>query len=726
MSTYLIRDDFKEIRRVVHEHLEGEGFELVGAFVGQAGKRYSSRWVTFAWNGIETRIVIEEHADTALVSAKFFCSLPHRVLLLIPLTSFVTIIVFLALNLDRFLWALGSCIVTIEAAIIVHPVSLGSNVLLSELSGYYVLLSVTCIALFFLYKLASRLETQAARVLAHVRTEFWSSLKTKFRLRQIAISNPHGLSSGWVIAYVSTLLIAMGIFLFRIHYLLLLYAFPFLLCVCLHSLISQLYEHQPALYPKILSVIACNKLTFLNFLLLLLVAFGIALAGLRHSVREIKISESLTPLVRFRQCFTKEGLSLDEVYTGAERVEQLKKETEPLIEMLTEKVRRAQNYGPYIQGVIVASTAFLIAIPLWLFFSIGFNSIVRSVFMTATSWRDYAAQKEIDWIRLPAFVESTGVRDMRFRLSIVLLFICGSFLNVAALVVATDVIWLVFKDQTLFLPQIQVALSWFFVPFLAADMFLGSQHTWFWDSLARLVIMVTALPPLIIFGRRVVGICYNSFARAASVVMRLFAARPIPEKPRRYIRAVCAQHGIVRPRVRRIASGDIRLSVKASPFCRMPLLLISDGALSQFKESELNAAIAHELAHINQGMNTHYFLRVLSILGGYPPWFLLLLVDFRHLEQEADVFALRAGADPQALAHAIIKTSCAGTLTGLQNSPRMVRLVKHLTSRLPKSFLRPLQSVMILDRFLCSNDLVGYSHHLPRDRIAAVLMKPDR
>ena len=253
-------------------------------------------------------------------------------------------------------------------------------------------------------------------------------------------------------------------------------------------------------------------------------------------------------------------------------------------------------------------------------------------------------------------------------------------------------------------------------------MFVGSQHAWFWDSLARLVILVIALPPLFIFGRRVAGIGYSFLATLAAAVMCLFGARRVPEKLMIQIRALCAQHGVVRPRARRIASNAIRLSVKSSLFGRMPVLLISDGALSQLEESELNAAVAHELAHIKQGMGTHHFLRVLSTLGGYPPWFLLLLVDFRLLEEEADIFALRVGTERQTLAHAIIKTSCTSTLTGSQDRPVVARLREHLTKRLPAFFLQTLKSVLVLDRFLCCDDLLGYSHPLPRDRIATILM----
>jgi Zn-dependent protease with chaperone function len=138
-------------------------------------------------------------------------------------------------------------------------------------------------------------------------------------------------------------------------------------------------------------------------------------------------------------------------------------------------------------------------------------------------------------------------------------------------------------------------------------------------------------------------------------------------------------------------------------------------------EAELKAAVAHELGHVRQGTAWLRWLRLISTLGGHPPWFLLLPVDLRSLEEEADQFALRAGADPQALASAVIK---AGNLGGSIIRKGAV-LAAWLQTRVPDRALRPISSIVrsaaVVDRFLFTDYLVSSPHPAIRDRLAAIL-----
>jgi Zn-dependent protease with chaperone function len=722
MGTYLIRDDVEKIMAVLHERLESEGFELIDKHVGPAKEGLATKWATPGLNGIESRVVVKECGDASLVRAEFSCSLLHRILLLVSSISCATIIILGLLNFDEFLLSALSAEFDFFmglAFFITAPTELSEP--LPELPKSNLLLSAGIIACFCIWRVDDKLETEATHELAQVEKKFWSFFKAEFRFRQVAMSNPQALTTGYAIVYVLTLYAFLSILLFKLHPLLLLFISPFWLFAFPHSLTPYLYEREPGLYPRILSAIASNKVLFLNGTLLLLVGAGVCFTAVDPLAWETRMDRTSTPLATLRQCFAEPSIGLDGIHSGSARMDQLNNQAETVISRLSEEAPQVQEHRPYIRGVLITLVALLVACTLWMLYLL-FTLLGKSLFEIAISWRNYAAEEEIDSIRLPPSLETAGLDNILFRLSIILMFICGAVLNIAALIVAIDTTCFVFKDQTLFLPPIQASLSWFFVPFLAFGMSVGSQHAWLWDSLARLVIMVIASPPLIILGRRTIGTAWNLKGELSDVVMCILGSRCVPQELKTHVGLVCVQYGITKPRIRRVGSETIHLSVKTRFFGRKPILLVSDGALSQLSVLELNAAVAHELAHIKQGMHKHMTLRILSSLGGFPPWFLLLLVDFRRLEEQADIFALRLGAEPQSLAHAIIKTSCFGNLVGDQTHSIVRRIANYLAELLPASFLQNLKSVLILDRFLNSDDLVGYSHPLPRDRIATILM----
>ena len=144
---------------------------------------------------------------------------------------------------------------------------------------------------------------------------------------------------------------------------------------------------------------------------------------------------------------------------------------------------------------------------------------------------------------------------------------------------------------------------------------------------------------------------------------------------------------------------------------------------------ELAAASLHELGHVRQGLGKVVFLRGLSTVGGFPPWFLLLLLNFRAMEEDADQFALRAGASPSALASAIVKA----TSVQVEGLSQTADLMERLRDHVPQWALGPcasaVKTIQVLDRFLFEDELIGLSHPPPRDRIATVLgrggMRPD-
>ena len=101
--------------------------------------------------------------------------------------------------------------------------------------------------------------------------------------------------------------------------------------------------------------------------------------------------------------------------------------------------------------------------------------------------------------------------------------------------------------------------------------------------------------------------------------------------------------------------------------CRRPLLLVPRGLSATLADAELDAVLLHELAHLRRGDLRWNLLQrvVLALLWFHPvAWYLQASVA-RERERCCDALAVRHGAQPTALAHALVKLAEAGARPAL-------------------------------------------------------------
>lgn len=721
MAAFLVRANIEDVRKAVRKQLKSQGFGL------REGPRLPSSRILFArkrsehlWQNIEATVRLVSHENATLVDTKFQMALFSRIVLLIPVVYLTTIILFFVLHTDEF--TLAFCYFTNYIVAFLTVLFLGISSTLPEFPTCCVVLVVMIGAIFLALKAVLR--PNAGKALSEASTELLESLRKTFSVRLLVFAKLRSFPVSFLSCYVIVSVIVMGILLFKIHLLLLLCGLPFLLWSSLAYLIPLLYEHRPALYPKALVTRAVATITFSKSIVLFLLIMCFAVMVAYNARQEFENSGGRMPFSSFIQYVNSGNALLDEVKSGPERMQQVHTDAKYWADKVIKAAPRAREYESYIEGVFVAPIALVITAGLcYLFFMIILFGKKAVKFPLA--WRHYTGKEQIEWIRLPPEIASDGISDVFFRFSMISFFVTGVVLNVLILLAAIDVIWFALANHILLFPWIQTLTTWIFVPFLAIGMLTGTEDAWIWDGLARSVMVILASPSLLIMGRRIIKVCSDFTSRSISSVLNLFLFRQVPEKLTIHINKLCQLYNIECPKVIRIRSKAVHLAILPSLVGNRPMLLLSGGAISQLTETELIAAVAHELAHIKQGMGNIRLLRILSILGGYPPWFLLLLVDFRKLEEDADRFALSAGAEPQALARAIIKASSSGGQSSWLRASIMMWLRKHLPNQVLASFVQPLKLILVTDRFLTSDDLVGYSHPLPRDRIAAIFSEAE-
>jgi len=552
------------------------------------------------------------------------------------------------------------------------------------------------------------------RPLTDIETEFWTSLRNRFQVRLISPTKTWPIPPVTYAVGCLAVLTSCVTILYKTDALVFICALPYLIFSCLYFLLPLLYEHQPTLTPRIMSAAFCANITFLNSSIILVLAFGFFMSVINQFPRAADNTLRLTVHARVRQYIAADGPLLDRVTSGRERLARFRAYTRSRLE-------RFKKLAPYLEQLVIVGISGATIGVLCLIFYLAIGVHGKTLAKIPDSWRAYIGQSQVDWIRLPPELEMKGIRNVSFRLAIVLLFTLGALLNMLALAAAVEAMSFALTGHTVFSCHTQAALTWAFVPFLLAGELTKTADTWIWDGLARFVIAIPAMPALIILARRVLGAFCECIRRLYLTVLGHSRNPRIDSEIADHIRKLSRQHGIRCPWVVRTREKAIRLAIVPGFAGLPPILLISRGAFSRFTKEELMAATAHELGHIKQVSTRLYFLRALPILASYPQWFLLLWTDLRAMEEEADKFALRAGADPRVLTRAIIKSSFIAEEPNRPKPLSLSWLHRCLSSQLWRPLVRLFKPILVMDRFLCSDDLLSYSHPVMLDRIAAIL-----
>lgn len=722
MAAFLVRAPLQQ----VHEHvllvLEYEDFSISeGAATGTtptiAAAKPSSRW----WLGVEARIHLQAEEGTTLVTASFRPAMLAQIALLVPSVAFTVIVLIMSLYPDLFFAAAARVFLSIVAHFIVQVVSASDRTPLTELPTSYIVLASHVAALVPVYVAQLRVAGAISEVVPKVEAAFWKEMRSEFRARLVALAEFRALGRGHSASLTTGIMTAGGLLLFAVHPYVLLGALPLLICVWVAALLPLVGEDRPGLYARAISAVQSVRMILLNSLVLLLAVLGLTFTLAGQMEQRAGGDWGIRSVSALREYLDSGGPLLDEIRTGEERMRQLHERMSYWTGRIMERGTVAEEYRDFIEGSLIAALAIPAGACLWLLFHVGFLMWRTTGTSLVEEWRNHTTRVEVDWIRLPATIESRTLRSLPFRLGVGLLFVTGSVINGSALLIAVDSFSFALGDHVLLFWWVQPLLTWVFVPFKAVALFTDTAGWAVWDAAARAAIMAIAALPLIMCGRRVLGGCCRVAAQAGSVYSSLLRRNRIPLRLKHHMVELCDKHGLPAPRLRSLPSKLVSLVLVPSLVGLRSRLYVSAGALATFTEAELNAAVAHELGHVRQGNAWLRWLRLLSTLGGHPPWFLLLPVDLRSLEEEADQFALQVGAAPQALASAVVKASNPGGTILREGASLDAWLQTSVPDWVRRPISKIVQSAAVVDRFLFTDYLVSSPHPAIRDRLAAIL-----
>ncbi len=313
----------------------------------------------------------------------------------------------------------------------------------------------------------------------------------------------------------------------------------------------------------------------------------------------------------------------------------------------------------------------------------------------------------------PVHLESAKTH-WALSLAIVTHYLLGSFITVITGVISFDAICYVVSKQSLIIKPLGVLYAWIFA--------FGSM------ALSRPIsriggdcLLITLSLPFIIFV--VINIKRTVSFVSAKIMWQsrnkaIFPADNAEQRVgniQEFLRKTCERFGLTVPMLIIEEKSKQPICIRGGLIRKTSTLRANQNLLENLTPEELEAAVAHELGHLIQGLRKIEWLKLLSVVTMHSNYYLTLCLDLLQREVEADRFAIDAGVKPDMLSKAMVKAS----VFDFDYEPS---LWKRISSRIAKGLEKVLrvEGAGMVNEFFFGEAIVGYTHPLLSERLAAI------
>ena len=370
---------------------------------------------------------------------------------------------------------------------------------------------------------------------------------------------------------------------------------------------------------------------------------------------------------------------------------------------LEELRRRAASRLAFIRNVIVGAVLFMLV-----------GEIIM-IMLVPRNWQSALGKSgSVPAFRVPPIMSSKHRTELWQRASVgIFLSACG-LLNLISLFVSMEIIYFVFTGNCD--PwQLSYTLAWISFPYSELVSTTGSQPHFSEHCLALVVLFAFAVSPLVVPFLKSLKLAKRSIKRLWEWLNLPRQAYLPPEKVQDAASRLSSKAGVPKPLVRLLPDSRIRLSIRKRLYQTRARLYISSGALHNLNADELETTLAHEIAHLQQGLFSIELARFLSWLFLFPNASLHSLFDFVEKELDADIRAMVLTGKREPLISALIKMSI-----GYQNLKRNYQSTRPSWRRLSSRLHSFIKGYHLFNEFLSGDVMVGYTHPYLTTRIEAI------
>jgi len=295
-----------------------------------------------------------------------------------------------------------------------------------------------------------------------------------------------------------------------------------------------------------------------------------------------------------------------------------------------------------------------------------------------------------------------------FNMILLVMFILFWIINYVGVFLGIELTSFMFSNKTIFLREISSLLSWIPTSFSFGelDLLYSGETRYLFYTKSFLAILISPFLLLLYASIRRV------FKRGIGGIKRKNEFSLQSKELGSFPKETCRKLKLKVPKIIIVHNDKILVRSTRGFLNRKARIYIEKDILHILSEEELKAVIAHELAHIKYDLKKISLLKFFSGLALFPNSYLLLLLDYREMELNADRTALAMVKNKAALERAVRRLSLLGHFTEPAKEPKKSRLKAWIS--------RYKEWSKISNNFFNKDVLIGYAHPEISERIKSI------
>lgn len=335
-------------------------------------------------------------------------------------------------------------------------------------------------------------------------------------------------------------------------------------------------------------------------------------------------------------------------------------------------------------------------------------------------WKSIRVETSFVSIKPPSIAESRFDSSKIFNHAVLFMFFFFGIINYISAVLSLELLSYMVTNKTIFFRETSSLLSW-----IPTSMALGELDLSYSRETVHLFFtkgfLVGMVSPFILSA----SVYLRGIYKKAIGIMRTKKEHLIlPDDMDSFLKSTCKSLGIETPRILVTQDDNNLVSTSSGLLSKRANIYVEKEILDRLNKNELKAVIVHELSHIKNDLKKIALLKFFSKIALFPNNFLLLLVNYKEMEYNADRLALSVMKNPAYLEDALEKIKKISLnksidlyLNSLEKKPKKSKFFTWVQNY--KEYRN------VFNNFFASDALVGYSHLGIEKRIKTIKGQSD-
>ena len=467
-----------------------------------------------------------------------------------------------------------------------------------------------------------------------------------------------------------------------------------------------------------LEILKCVlSLAFLSFvpLLFLYIFYAFHIATVLHSAGVFKTPSRFLKAVMLKENnirLSSRGTTDPKIAVKEIAQIYVDEEVSKLSQTLGGSPRLLKHFQKLVTAKLVSTIDFIVML-----YMLVLMGATVTVIRAPWDWQEACGKTGLLPFRIPAVPLRKRGRGLLQQVFLGIFLTNYGVLNLVSLFASVEILHFILTGRT-FLHTLGYILGWISLPRTKSMITVSNPPYLANPSMGIAVLLLFAVPALIIPVSKIFKLIKSNVLTVWAKLKLLHHAYIMPQDLRDTVRVLSLKAGVPTPILKLLFESKIRLFVRKRLWQRNARIYVTTIALEKLGPDELEAALAHEISHLQQGLFKVELARFLSWLFFFPNGCWHSLIDFVEREFDADMRAVHLTGKREALAATLVKMS-----VNIDRPKSKKQVLRHRRSLFP--WLSSLMaSRRLFNEFLSGDVMVGYTYPHLTERIQAIQAQP--